>query len=103
MSGNGLRGCVLLLFLFWLPGAQAAAEATPSGVQVGVTSSGGVAPEAEPEKRKTKNNALFWIVLALSLLFVVGSATALNALGGKHSAPRNRNRSNGQGPKGFDE
>ncbi len=101
MSGNGLRGFVLLLFLFWLPGAQAVAEATPSGVQAGVTSSGGVAPEAEPEKRKTKNNALFWIVLALSLLLVVGSATALNALGGKYSAPRDR--SNGQGPKGFDE
>jgi hypothetical protein len=45
---------------------------------------------ANSAKDKGKGMTIFWVVLALSLLFVLGSALALNGLGDKRAPPRRR-------------
>jgi hypothetical protein len=47
-----------------------------------------VAAPANADQDKGKGMTLFWVVLALSLLFVLGSALALNGLGDKRAPPR---------------
>lgn len=59
--------------------AEVATSADPAVAEVGTSES------------KARGKTLFWVVLVLALLFVVGSATALNALGGRQHQPLNEN------------
>ncbi len=88
MAKLWLRCCCAIVLMVWLPCAQAQID-TDNGQAV-EQSETPVVPEpvAEPtiDNRKPKSKALFWTVLVLALLFVLGSALALNGLGGKHPA-----------------
>ncbi len=93
----------VLMVVLWVPCAQAqtgvADVRSDRDVEVSSTVESAVA-EAEPKKRKAKDSTLFWIVLVISLLFIVGSASALSAIGGKQPAPRNKDRRGGQSADG---
>lgn len=109
MAAGGLGRFWVLMLVLCVPGVEAQTGAAggqiPGYAEVSASSEPVVAePEPEPEKRKAKSRALFWIVLVISLLFVVGSASALNALGGKQTVPRKQNKGggNGQGSAGDD-
>lgn len=87
-------GCLAMLVLM-PPGVYAQPDVGDNlpAAQVEVPSSTqSLAPETAPEtdesERKAKGKSLFWIVLVISLLFVVGSASALNAMGGKQPQQR---------------
>ena len=85
----------VLMLMLWVPCAQAQTGAAdvPSDRDVEVSSSAeSAAAQAEPKKRKAKSSGLFWIVLVISLLFIVGSASALSAIGGKQPASRQDRR-----------
>lgn len=71
---------IVLLFccLYWLPVVHA--EETESGKS---QASAMVDQEKTATKEKKDNFTLFWIVFAVSILFVISSATALNRMGGK--------------------
>ena len=91
MAKLWLRCCCAMVLMVWLPCAQA--QVDPDNGQTAGQSGAAAASEpvvAEPAgaDRKPKSKALFWTVLVLALLFVLGSALALNGLGGKQAASR---------------
>lgn len=87
----------------WLAVLLSVAPAIPAQVGNGegaavqgevATSVGQMEPgQVEPgtAEKKSKGKTLFWVVLVLALLFVIGSASALNALGGRQHQPRSGN------------
>lgn len=95
--GRWWRACagaaltVLLLGMNSLPLPAQAEESTASAQIAGQSEAPVVvdAPaNADPDKGK--GMTIFWVVLGLSLLFVLGSALALNGLGDKRAPPRRR-------------
>ncbi len=104
MAATGLSRYGVLMLMLCVPGVDAQTGAIGGQLtryaEISASPEPIVAeaePKQEPEKRKAKSSALFWIVLVISLLFVVGSASALNALGGKHTVPRKQNKGGGSG------
>lgn len=103
MAEAGFKYWWVLVAMMWVPTVHA-----QSGVEYGTlvgqsevnAASEQIVAETLPEKRKTKSRMLFWIVLVISLLFVVGSATALNAMGGRQSAVRRHDNNRGDGGQG---
>lgn len=95
--GRWWRACagaaltVLLLGMNTLPLPAQAEESTASAQIAGQSEApDAVAVPANPAPEKGKGMTIFWVVLALSLLFVLGSALALNGLGDKRAPPRRR-------------
>ena len=85
-----LRYGWLVTVMLLAPGVQAQSGdsgALPAQAEVSVSAQPMEAETGAVEK-KTRGKTLFWFVLVIALLFIVGSATALNALGG--SQPQQR-------------
>jgi len=98
VTRGGWRACaagaaliVVLLGMISLPQPAQAEESTASG-QIAGQGEAPVAVDAlaTPAPEKGKGMTIFWVVLALSLLFVLGSALALNGLGDKRAPSRRR-------------
>lgn len=94
--GRGWRACavgaaliVLLSGMIALPQPAQAEEIAAPG-QIAGQGEAPVAVDAPANSAKDKGMTIFWVVLALSLLFVLGSALALNGLGDKRAPPRRR-------------
>lgn len=98
-TGSSCRWMLMLMFMLCLPCAQAQTSAgdTPPGQYAGESSSSGQAAAEESGKRKVSGLTVFWIVLVISLLFVVGSASLLKGMGGKQPAARKHHQSGEDG------
>ena len=72
-----MKAVVVVCCLCWLPAVHAQQET--AGTQVEATSTA----KAGTEKEKKGGFSVFWVVFLVSILFVISSATALNALGGR--------------------
>ena len=93
MAAITASGLIVLLVMFWIPAAPAGE--VPAGEQAASQAEPALAPASDPDTAragpgpgKGTGGTVFWVVLALALLFVLGSALALNGLGGKPPPPR---------------
>lgn len=81
-----LQVLVVMGCLFGLSQGYAAEAPVSAAVQVEAPAEG---KDAE-ESKGWSGFTIFLLVFVFALLFVISSATAMNALGGKGRAPRNR-------------
>lgn len=79
MNGSSIKYWWVLAVALWAPWLQAQIDTGYARVS---SSSQGVVGDQKSEERKGKSSVLFWIMLVLALLFVVGSALMLKAIGG---------------------
>ena len=91
MASITARGLIVMLVMLWFPMLQA--DESPLGGQAASQGESAVVPDTaaspvEPRAAKGKGFSVFLIVLAVSLLFVLGSAMALSGMGGKRPPPR---------------
>lgn len=98
MTATVAKWLMIVLAMFWLGTAQA--EERASDEKEVSTVENAVAPGSASHgevQRKGRGVTVFWVVLVLSLLFVLGSALALNALGGKPRLPPGKGKDSGSG------
>ena len=84
------KGLIVVLVMLWLPGLEAGDEVT-TDQKVQAEAATAADTVSETRERKGKGMQIFWVVLGVSLLFVLGSALALNGLGDKRP-PRREDR-----------
>lgn len=98
MTETMAKWLMIVLAMLWLGTAQAGERAP--GEKAVSTVENAVAPGSASSgevQHKGKGVTVFWVILALSLLFVLGSALALNALGGKPRLPPGKGKDSGSG------
>lgn len=102
MAGTRAILLIMMLVMLWFPTAHAediAADVDAASKTESEVAPDAVAPRASLHGGRDKGVSVFWFVLILSLLFVLGSALALNALGGKHPPP-GKGKDDGSGGQG---
>lgn len=101
MAKVGVLMVVLMMLMF--PSVQAG-ETPAAGQEAGSATAAPVQDAAvspgESRKDKGKGGKVFWVVLVLAFLFVLGSALTLNALGGKPPTPRRHEEGEDKAGKG---